>query len=92
MAAESNDIIVPRNFGTCSRLRLLQAEADMPKFRGTMMSLDSAAINLGSAFGTTLGGLVLLSYGYEGMGIVLGIAGVVGAMVLYFLSKDPIRT
>jgi len=72
----------------CNSLSLEQ----VPKFRGTMMSLDSAAINLGSAFGTTLGGLVLLSYGYEGMGIVLGITGVVGAMVLYFLSKDPIRT
>lgn len=72
----------------CNSLSLEQ----VPKFRGTMMSLDSAAINLGSAFGTTLGGLVLLSFDYEGMGIALGMTGVVGAIVLYLLSKDPTRT
>ncbi|MDH5793155.1 MAG: MFS transporter [Candidatus Bathyarchaeota archaeon] len=63
----------------------------VPEFRGTMMSIDTAAINLGSAFGTALGGLALLSFGYEGLGIVLGVMGVAAAVVFYLLTTDPTR-
>ena len=62
----------------------------VPEFRGTMMSIDTAAINLGSAFGTALGGLALLSFGYEGLGIALGVMGVAAAVVFYLLTTDPI--
>jgi len=61
----------------------------VPEFRGTMMSIDTAAINLGSAFGTALGGLALLSFGYEGLGIALGVMGVAAAVVFHFLTTDP---
>jgi predicted MFS family arabinose efflux permease len=61
----------------------------VPEFRGTMMSIDTATINMGSAFGTALGGLALLSFGYEGLGIALGIMGVVAAVVFYLLTTDP---
>lgn len=61
----------------------------VPEFRGTMMSIDTAAINLGSAFGTALGGLALLSFGYEGLGIALGVMGVAAAVVFYLLTTDP---
>jgi predicted MFS family arabinose efflux permease len=61
----------------------------VPEFRGTMMSIDTAAINLGSAFGTALGGLALLSFGYEGLGIALGVMGVAAAIVFYLLTTDP---
>jgi predicted MFS family arabinose efflux permease len=63
----------------------------VPEFRGTMMSIDTAAINLGSAFGTALGGLALLSFGYEGLGIALGVMGVAAAVVFHFLTIDPTR-
>jgi DHA1 family inner membrane transport protein len=63
----------------------------VPEFRGTMMSIDTAAINLGSAFGTAFGGLALLSFGYEGLGIALGVMSVVAAVVFYFLTTDPTR-
>jgi len=63
----------------------------VPEFRGTMMSIDTAAINLGSALGTALGGLALLSFDYEGLGIVLGVIGVVAAVVFQFLTTDPTR-
>jgi len=63
----------------------------VPEFRGTMMSIDTAAINLGSAFGTALGGLALLSFGYEGLGIALGVMGVAAAVVFYLLTTDPTR-
>jgi len=61
----------------------------VPEFRGTMMSIDTAAINLGSAFGTALGGLTLLSFDYEGLGIVLGVMGVAAAILFHFLTIDP---
>ena len=63
----------------------------VPEFRGTMMSIDTAAINLGSALGTALGGLALLSFDYEGLGIVLGVMGVAAAIVFYLLTTDPTR-
>jgi predicted MFS family arabinose efflux permease len=63
----------------------------VPKFRSTMMSIDSAVTNLGSALGTAVGGLVLLSLDYEGLGIVLGAMGVTSAFVFYFLTIDPTR-
>ncbi len=63
----------------------------VPKFRSTMMSIDSAVMNLGSALGTAVGGLVLLSLDYEGLGIVLGAMGVISAFVFYFLTIDPTR-
>jgi predicted MFS family arabinose efflux permease len=63
----------------------------VPEFRGTMMSIDTAAINLGYALGTALGGLTLLSFDYEGLGIVLGVMGVAAAIVFHFLTTDPTR-
>jgi MFS family permease len=64
----------------------------LPKFRGTMMSVDSAAVNLGSAVGGAIGGLALLWFDYEGVGSVLGAMGVLAALVFYFFATDPTRT
>jgi len=61
----------------------------VPEFRGTMMSIDTAAMNLGSALGTVLGGFVLLSFDYEGLGAALGLTGVAAAIVFHFLTIDP---
>ncbi len=63
-----------------------------PKFRGTMMSLTSAAQSLGSALGAALGGSLLVLYNYRIMGSTLGALGIVAAIVFYFLSKDPTRS
>ena len=64
----------------------------IPRLRGTMMSIDTAVINIGSAIGTTVGGLALLYLNYEGLASVLGAIGIVAAMVLYLLAKDPTRS
>ena len=63
----------------------------VPKFRGTMMSLTSAAQSLGSALGATLGGSLLVLYNYRIMGSALGALGIAAAIVFYFLSIDPTR-
>lgn len=64
----------------------------VPTARGTTMSLDTAAINLGYALGTALGGVALLSFGYEGLGSTLGAIGIAAALVFYFLAREPVNT
>jgi predicted MFS family arabinose efflux permease len=61
----------------------------IPKHRGTMMSIDTALINAGSAIGSTTGGLALLYLNYEGLGSVLGAMGIAAAVVFLLLSRDP---
>lgn len=61
----------------------------IPELRGTLMSIDTAMLNAGSAFGSTVGGLVLLYSGYEALGIVLGATSIVASLVFYLLTKDP---
>jgi predicted MFS family arabinose efflux permease len=64
----------------------------VPTLRGTMMSMDTAVINIGSALGTALGGLALLYFNYEGLGSVLGAIGIIAAVVFYLLAKDPTKS
>lgn len=59
-----------------------------PRFRGTMMSINSAALSLGNALGSALGGLALVLFNYEVMGSILGVMGIVAAMIFYLLTVD----
>ena len=61
----------------------------VPKFRGTMMSISAASANMGSALGSGLGGVVLLLYNYEAVGPTLGLLGIASAIILYFIAIDP---
>jgi predicted MFS family arabinose efflux permease len=63
----------------------------IPGLKGTLMSIDTALLNAGSAFGSTAGGLALLSFGYEGLGSVLGTIGILAALVFYLLATDPTK-
>jgi len=78
-------------FGMVASASSCLALEQIPKFRGTMMSVDTAAISLGSALGTVVGGLALLSFDYEGLGMALGVMGVAAALIFYFLTIDPTR-
>ena len=79
-------------FGTgASSAQSLSLE-QVPKLRGTMMSLDSAALNLGSAVGAAVGGLVLTAYGYGGLGTILGTMGLAAALVFGIFARDPTRS
>ena len=62
-----------------------------PGFRGTIMSLNSAAGNLGMAIGAGIGGMVLLAYDYGMVGISLGALGVLGTLIYQLLVVDPTR-
>jgi len=64
----------------------------VPGFRGPMMSLNSAAGNLGMALGSGVGGMVLLVYGYGLVGISLGALGILGTLIYHTQVIDPTRT
>jgi len=62
----------------------------VPRFRGTIMSISSAALNMGAAVGTGLGGLILLRYNYSILGSTLGSLGVVAALIFHLFAIDPV--
>jgi predicted MFS family arabinose efflux permease len=62
----------------------------LPRFRGTMMSIQTAMQSIGSALGAGIGGLALLLYDYELVGISLGILAVIGAFIIRLFSVDPV--
>jgi predicted MFS family arabinose efflux permease len=59
----------------------------VPHFRGTIMSLLTAAESLGLTFGTSVGGLILVYYAYNILGLVIGSLGVIAALLVYFGTK-----
>jgi len=66
------------------------ALAQVPKSRGTMMSLNSAVEALGATIGPAVGGalLILTSEFYGAVGLALGGMFVVSAMIRLFLTQD----
>lgn len=60
----------------------------MPLLRGSVMSLNSIALNVGASLGTGLGGLLLINFGYGGLG-ALGLLSVVAAIVYQIMVKEP---
>lgn len=61
----------------------------VPKFRGTMMSINSAAVSAGGALGAAVGGLELVLFNYGILESTLGAMGFAAAIVFYFLTMDP---
>ena len=61
----------------------------LPRLRGLMMSLFSAADNLGMAFGSGIGGYTLLLYDYGALGISLGAMGIISALMFHFFTRGP---
>ena len=62
----------------------------LSSFRGTMMSLNSVAINLGATIGTAIGGAILLVYSWELVGLVLGVFSLCAASIFVFFVSDPV--
>jgi len=61
----------------------------VPEYRGSMMALNTASNNLGSILGAGIGGAVLLTSDYPLIGVVLGILGVLAALVIRLYATDP---
>jgi predicted MFS family arabinose efflux permease len=65
------------------------ALSQIPEYSGTMMSLHAAADSFGLAISSGLGGTFLLLYGYGIGSSILGVFGVIGAIILLlFTSKQ----
>jgi len=64
----------------------------MPELRGTMMSLAYAFVGVGAAIGAAIGGLTLILYDYEELGIILGGMGIIAAIIFQFVTVDPTKT
>jgi predicted MFS family arabinose efflux permease len=62
----------------------------LPRFRGTMMSISAAMQSVGSAIGAAIGGFTLLVYDYELIGVSLGALAVIGAIIVHLFAVDPI--
>jgi predicted MFS family arabinose efflux permease len=67
------------------------ALAQVPKYRGAMMSLNSGSNRLGGALGSALGGLILTVGSYSLMGIAFGVAGIVAFLITIFFTRDPVH-
>ena len=61
----------------------------LPRFRGTMMSIVSATGSMGSAIGTAFGGWILVTYHYNQLGWFMGAFNVVAVLIYHFITKDP---
>jgi DHA1 family inner membrane transport protein len=73
---------------------LCLALAQVPKSRGTMMSLNSATGALARTIAPAVGGaLLVFTIGFYGaVGLALGGMSVAAAVILFFLAEDPTRT
>ena len=63
----------------------------VPEFRGAMMSLRGAFGGVGGFLGVTIGGIVLNTYGYEAVGMLLAAASFASITVILFFAIDPAR-
>lgn len=61
----------------------------VPRYRGSMMSINSAAIYMGNALGAGVGGLILLWYDWNMLGIALGAIGIAATVIYHLWSIDP---
>ena len=52
-------------------------------YRGSMMSLNAASVNLGGVIGALIGGYTLIRFGYLGLGSVTSFLGVVASVIYY---------
>lgn len=64
----------------------------VPKFRSTMMSLNTAFMNAGMLLASVAAGIALDFYSYQTMALVLGGFGIVGAVIWVTLVKEPCKT
>jgi DHA1 family inner membrane transport protein len=61
----------------------------LPLYRGTVMSLQTAAVGLGSMVAAIVGGIVITSLGFGYYGLLMGVLGFLGTITFYFFSVDP---
>jgi predicted MFS family arabinose efflux permease len=59
--------------------------------RGTMMSLAGVFVSVGASVGLAAASLALGMYGFRLVGVTLGAFGIISALIVLFLAKDPTK-
>ena len=62
----------------------------IPEYGGTMMSLNTAAVNLGATLGSMIGGYILLVSSWQYLGTALGSLGLIALLIYQIFTKDPL--
>ncbi|NYT16251.1 MAG: MFS transporter [Methanomassiliicoccales archaeon] len=73
------------NASSSSGLNLEQ----IPRLRGPMMSMASVIGSVGNTMSLSIGGLLLIQYGWGIMGLVIGSLGPLGSIILYLYAAEP---
>jgi predicted MFS family arabinose efflux permease len=60
----------------------------LPEFRGTMMSLNLTAQFIAQAIGSAVGGILLMTYGFDALG-VFSLIGIGASVLFYVFTIDP---
>ena len=61
----------------------------LPGLGGSMMSMVAACESVGAVLGISLGGFMLIWFGWGVLGGLLGVFGVLGFLILNFFALEP---
>ena len=61
----------------------------LPLLRGPMMSMVSVLGSVGNTVSLSIGGLLLIQFGWRVMGLVIGSFGLLGSIILFLYSTEP---
>ncbi len=60
----------------------------VPKYRGTMMSLNAVSTSLGAALGIFIGGFFLANFNFQVLGVGLSAIGLISSVIILFFAKE----
>jgi DHA1 family inner membrane transport protein len=75
--------------GTTMTTMATLALEQVPDSRGTMMSLNSAAMNTGGMLSTVIGGVAIDSLGFSGYGAIMFAISLAAAITFYTWTREP---
>ena len=75
--------------GTTMTTMATLALEQVPDSRGTMMSLNSAAMSVGAMLSTVIGGVAIASLGFSGYGVIMFTISLAAAITFYAWTREP---
>ncbi len=75
--------------GTTMTTMATLALEQVPDSRGTMMSLNSAAMSMGAMLSTVIGGLAIDSLGFSGYGLIMFTISFAATITFYAWTREP---
>ena len=77
-------VMVGMGYTASNHLTLMQ----VPQYRGTIMSLFSAANSLGLVLGAAIGGMILLSFDYGFLGYGALVSSLLSVLVVHTMAEE----